>query len=125
LHRDALVALRRGDATRAYAFDLRALQLPGRPPGARLRFAAELASASQPKLALRLLDAVPSPLQAIPGWSMAAWHQRWLRHVGFYQESERHLRAVLEREISSAAQSGDVKTIGDKHGTVAATSTAH
>jgi hypothetical protein len=124
LHRDALVALRHGDATRAYAFDLRALQLPGLPPGARLRFAAELASAGQPKLALQLLDAVPSPLDAIHGWSMAAWHQRWLRHVGFYQESERHLRAVLQREISAAAQSGTVKTTEGEHGSDAAADVA-
>ncbi|OIQ86775.1 hypothetical protein GALL_313640 [mine drainage metagenome] len=124
LHREALVALRRGDALRAYAFDLRSLHLSTPPPGARLRFAAELASAGQPKLALQLLDAVPSPLEAIHGWSMGAWHQRWLRHVGFYQESEHHLRAVLQREISSAAQSGAVKSIGDEHGTLAAASTA-
>ena len=123
-HREALVALRRGEAARAYALDLHALQLSTPPPGARLRFAAELASAGQPQLALQLLDAVPSPLQAIHGWSMAAWHQRWLRHVGFYRDSERHLGAVLQREISSAAQSGAVKSIGDEHGTVAATSTA-
>jgi hypothetical protein len=116
LHREALLALRRGDATSAYALDLRALQLPGLPLGARLRFAAELASAGQPKLALQLLDAVPSPLDAIHGWSMAAWHQRWLRHVGFYRDSERHLRAVLQREIAAAAQSGAGPSIGEKHG---------
>jgi hypothetical protein len=30
---------------------------------------------------------------------MAALHQRWLRHVGFYQDSEAHLRKVLTEEI--------------------------
>jgi tetratricopeptide (TPR) repeat protein len=124
LHRQALLALSDGDATRAYAFDLRALRISTPPPGARLRFAAELASAGQQRLALQLLDAVPSPLEAIHGWGMVAWHQRWLRHVGFYQESERHLRAVLQREISHGAQSSAVKSIGDEHGTVAAASTA-
>ncbi len=124
LHREALLALRHGDAAQAYAYDLRALRMPQLPPGARLRFAAELASAGQQQLALRLLDAVPSPLDSIHGWSMAAWHQRWLRHVGFYRDSERHLRAVLRREIASAAQSGAVKSTEGEHGTAAAAPSA-
>jgi hypothetical protein len=124
LHRDALLALRRGDVARAYALDLRALQLAAPPPGARLRFAAELASAGQQKLALQLLDAVPSPLEAIHGWSMGALHQRWLNHVGFYRDSERHLRAVLKREIAAAAQSGAVKSTEGEHGTAASAPSA-
>ena len=124
LHRDALLVLRHGDATRAYVLDLRALRVSTPPPGARLRFAAELASAGQPKLALQLLDAVPSPLDSIHGWSMAACHQRWLRHVGFYRDSERHLRTVLRREIASAAQSGAVKSTEGEHGTTAAAPSA-
>ncbi len=120
LHREALLALRSGDAAQAYALDLRALRVRQLPPGARLRFAAELASAGHRRMALRLLDAVASPLDAIHGWSMAALHQRWLRHVGFYQQSELHLRAVLRREISAAAQSGAVNSTGGEHGTAEA-----
>ena len=105
LHHQALLALRRGDAEAAYALDRRALRLPGQPPGARLRFAAELATVGQQRLALLLLDTVPSPLRHIDGWGVGALHQRWLRHVGFYQDSEDHLRAVLLREIAAAAQS--------------------
>ncbi|OIQ85315.1 hypothetical protein GALL_328640 [mine drainage metagenome] len=64
----------------------------------------ELASAHHPQLALDLLNAVPSPLAHIQGWSMAALHQRWLRHVGFYQDSEAHLRRVLAREIAAKSR---------------------
>ena len=99
LHREALSALAAGHAQAAYALDLQALRLPGLPVGARLRFAVELASAGHQQKALDLLDAVPSPLAHIQGWSMAALHQRWLRHVGFYQDSEAHLRKVLTEEI--------------------------
>ncbi len=121
LHREALLALRHGDAARAYALDLRALHLPQLPPGGRLRFAAELASAGKPRMALRLLDAVPSPLDSIHGWSMAALHQRWLRHVGFYQQSERHLRAVLQREIAAAPRAAPKVTKGHDDGAGPAT----
>ncbi|MEW6560284.1 MAG: hypothetical protein AB1412_08810 [Pseudomonadota bacterium] len=106
LHREALAALSAGQTQAAYALDLQALRLPDLPVGARLRFAVELASAAHPQEALDLLDAVPSPLAHIHGWSMAALHQRWLRHVGFYQDSEAHLRKVLTAEIAD-------KTAGD------------
>ncbi|MDD4887927.1 MAG: hypothetical protein PHO64_13575 [Thiomonas sp.] len=99
LHREALSALAAGHAQAAYALDLQALQLPDLPVGARLRFAVELASAGHQQKALDLLNTVPSPLAHIHGWSMAALHQRWLRHVGFYQDSEAHLRKVLIEEI--------------------------
>lgn len=99
LHREALAALAAGHVQTAYALDLRALRLPDLPVGARLRFAVELASAGHPRKALDLLNAVPSPLSHIHGWTMAALHQRWLRHVGFYQDSEAHLRRVLSEEI--------------------------
>ncbi len=103
LHRQALAALAAGHVQDAYALDLRALRLPDLPVGARLRFAVELASAGHQRQALDLLDAVPSPLAHIHGWNMAALHQRWLRHVGFYQESEAHLRKVLTQEIAAKA----------------------
>lgn len=99
LHRDALSALAAGRAQAAYALYLQALRLPGLPVGERLRFAAELASAGHQREALDLLNAVPSPLAHIRGWNMAALHQRWLRHVGFYQDSEAQLRKVLTEEI--------------------------
>jgi tetratricopeptide (TPR) repeat protein len=99
LHREALAALAAGQAQRAYSLDLQALRLPSLPVGARLRFAVELASAGHPREALDLLNAVPSPLAHIHGWSMASLHQRWLQHVGFYQDSEAHLRKVLSEEI--------------------------
>lgn len=104
IHRLALRALAHGQARQAYALDLQALRLPGLPVGARLRFAVELASAHHPQRALDLLNAVPSPLAHIQGWSMAALHQRWLRHVGFYQDSEAHLRRVLAREIAAKSR---------------------
>jgi len=102
LHRQALAALQRGEVQRAYALDLQALRLPGQPPGARLRFAAEIAASGHPQRALDLLDAAPSALSHIHGWSMAAIHQRWLAHVGFYQQSEQHLRKVLTQEIAAS-----------------------
>ena len=101
LHREAQAALAAGQAQEAYTLDLRALRLPDLPVGARLRFAVELASAGHQQEALDLLNAVPSPLAHIHGWSMAALHQRWLRHVGFYQDSEAHLRKVLTEEIAA------------------------
>ena len=104
IHRLALRALAHGQTRQAYALDLQALRLPGLPVGARLRFAVELASAHHPQRALDLLNAVPSPLAHIQGWSMAALHQRWLRHVGFYQDSEAHLRRVLAREIAAKSR---------------------
>ncbi len=101
LHDQALVALGHGDAATAYALDLQALRLPGLPPGARLRLAAELGSAGHPRLALRLLDAVPSPLARIHGWSMATLNQLWLRHVGFYRDSELQMRRTLRQQIDA------------------------
>ncbi|WP_298290473.1 hypothetical protein [Thiomonas sp.] len=106
LHRQALAALAAGDVQRAYALDLQALRLPGQPVGARLRFAAEIAASGHPQIALNLLNAIPSPLAHIHGWGMAAMHQRWLAHVGFYQESEAHLRRVLTAEIAAQHQPG-------------------
>ncbi len=103
LHRLALRALAHQDMQQAYTLDLQALRLPDLPVGARLRLAVELASAGQQQRALDLLNAVPSPLAHIRGWSMAAIHQRWLRHVGFYQQSEAHLRKVLAAEIAAKA----------------------
>ena len=101
LHEQALIALGHGDAATAYALDLRALRLPGLPPGVRLRLAAELGGAGHPRLALRLLDAVPSPLVRIHGWSMGTLNQLWLRHVGFYRDSELHMRRALRRQIAA------------------------
>ncbi len=106
LHRKALAALSAGHAQAAYALDLQALRLPDLPVGARLRFAVELASAGHQQEALDLLNAVPSPLAHLHGWSMPALHQRWLRHVGFYQDSEAHLRKVLMREIAEKSTQG-------------------
>ncbi len=106
LHRQALAALALGQAQQAYALDLQALRLPDLPVGARLRFAVELASAGHPHKALDLLNAIPSPLAHIRGWSMPALHQRWLRHVGFYQDSETHLRRVLAQDIAAHHQPG-------------------
>ena len=103
LHRLALRALAHAQVRQAYSLDLQALRLPALPVGARLRFSVELASAGHQRLALDLLNAVPSPLAHIRGWSMAAMHQRWLRHVGFYQDSEAHLRKVLAEEIAAKA----------------------
>ena len=101
IHRLALRALAHNEPEQAYALDVKALRLPGLPVGARLRFAAELAGAHHQQLALDLLKAVPSPLAHIHGWGMPALHQRWLRHVGFYRESEDHLRRVLISEIAA------------------------
>ncbi len=102
LAQQAQSLLAHGDAARAYALDLRALRLPGLQPGVRLRLAAELGSAGHPRLALRLLDAVAAPLAHIRGWNMAALHQRWLRHAGFYRDSELHMRRILRRQIAAA-----------------------
>ena len=99
----ARLALAHGDARTAYALDLQALRLPGLPPGARLRLAAELGGSGHPAMALRLLDAVPPPLDHIHGWSMAALNQRWIRHVGFVRQSEAHMRAVLQRQVAARA----------------------
>ncbi len=105
LHQLALLRLRHGDAAGAYALDLQSLRVPGLPPGARLRFAAELGAAGHPRLALRLLDSVAPPLRQVRGWSMAALHDRWLRHVGFYRESESHMRRVLEQQLRAESPS--------------------
>ena len=82
-----------------------ALLLPGAEPGSRLLFAAELASAHQPALALDLLNEVPSTLQNIHGWSMPAIHRRVLRSAGFYQDGEAHLRKELHKDLDAQAKS--------------------
>jgi len=105
LHRRALYWLANDQPERAYRDYLSALELPRLEPGTRLRFAAELGSADQQRLALKLLNAVPSPLSHIHGWSMAAIHQRWLRHVGFYRKSEAHMRRQLEKDLGSKSGS--------------------
>lgn len=104
----AELALARADPAAAYALDLQALRLPGLPPGARLALAARLGGAGHPALALRLLDAVPSPLRHISGWSMGALHERWLRHVGFYRDSELQMRSTLRRQIAAREASAGV-----------------
>ncbi len=87
------------------AFDdfVRALKLPDTEPGARLLFAATLASAHHQALALKLLDTVPAPWQNIRGWSMADIHRRIVWDAGFYQESDAHLRKVLTEELAQKA----------------------
>ncbi|MBU6441168.1 MAG: hypothetical protein KGS28_13140 [Betaproteobacteria bacterium] len=112
LRTQARLALARGDAPAAYALDLQALRIPGLPPGARLVAAAELGSAGHPSMALRLLDAVPSPLAHVAGWTMGALHARWLRHVGFYQDSEWHMRRVLQRQAAAQAGSAGPRGAG-------------
>ena len=114
LRTQAGILLARGDAQAAYALDLEALRIPGLPPGARLVAAAELGSAGHPAMALRLLDAVPSPLEHIGGWNMGTLHALWLRHVGFYQESESHMRHVLRRQIAARAASAVSRTAGHR-----------
>ena len=96
------------------AFDdfVRALQLPNTEPGARLLFAATLASAHHQALALRLLDTVPAPWQNIRGWSMPDIHRRIVWDAGFYQDSEAHLRKVLTEELAQkTAASADAPTV--------------
>lgn len=87
------------------AFDafVHALRLPDTDPGARLLFAATLASAHHQALALKLLDTVPVPWQNIRGWSMPDIHRRIVWDAGFYQDSEAHLRKVLSEEIAKKA----------------------
>lgn len=104
LHRRALFWLKEHDAAKAYADMLAALRLRGLEPGTRLLFAAELATVHHPRLALELLNAVPSPLSEIHGWSMPTLHQRWLRHVGYYRDAEAHLRRELVKDM--VAKSG-------------------
>jgi len=36
---------------------------------------------------------------------MGALHARWLRHAGFYQDSESHMRRVLQRQAAARAGS--------------------
>lgn len=104
LHRRALLQLNQHEATKAYVDMLAALQLPELEPGTRLLFAAELAGAGQQALGIRLLNLVPSPLANIQGWSMSSLHQRWLQHVGYYQDAEKHLRLELAKDISAKSQ---------------------
>lgn len=101
LHRRALYWLRSNDVDKAYEDMLTALRLPGLRPGTRLLFAAELATAGQQMAALRLLDAVPTPLAHIRGWSMPALHERWLRHEGYYRKAETHLRKELAKDMAT------------------------
>lgn len=103
LHRRALYWLKESAPERAFADMKKALLLPGAEPGSRLLFAAELASAHQPALALKLLNEVPSTLQNIHGWSMPAIHRRVLRSAGFYQDGEAHLRMELQKDLDAQA----------------------
>ncbi|MDD3577056.1 MAG: hypothetical protein PHT38_09235 [Halothiobacillus sp.] len=104
LHRRALYWLKESAPERAFADMKKALLLPGAEPGSRLLFAAELASAHQPALALKLLNEVPSTLQNIHGWSMPAIHRRVLRSAGFYQDGEAHLRMELQKDLDAQAE---------------------
>lgn len=99
LHRRALYWLREKAPDKAFADMKAALLLPGAEPGSRLLFAAELATAHHPALALNLLNEVPSTLADIHGWSIADIHRRVLRRAGFYQQSEAHLRHELAKDI--------------------------
>lgn len=103
LHRRALYWLKENAPERAFADMKKALLLPGAEPGSRLLFAAELASAHQPALALDLLNEVPSTLQNIHGWNMPAIHRRVLRSAGFYQDGEAHLRMELQKDLDAQA----------------------
>ncbi|OZB75517.1 MAG: hypothetical protein B7X37_01945 [Halothiobacillus sp. 14-55-98] len=104
LHRRALYWLKDNAPKKAFADMKKALLLPGAEPGSRLLFAAELASAHQPALALDLLNEVPSTLQNIHGWSMPAIHRRVLRSAGFYQDGEAHLRMELHKDLDAQAK---------------------
>jgi len=101
LHRRALYWLKGNAPEKAFADMKTALLLPGAEPGSRLLFAAELASAHHPVLALRLLNEVPSALADIHGWSMPDIHRRVLRHAGFYQDSEAHMRRELQKDLAA------------------------
>ncbi|WP_407276468.1 tetratricopeptide repeat protein [Halothiobacillus sp. DCM-1] len=103
LSRRAQLELAAGQPLAAYDDFIAALRLPGTEPGARLLFAATLAGAHQQALALKLLNAVPTPWQQESGWSMAALHRRIVTEAGFYQESEAHLRRVLQEELAAPA----------------------
>ncbi|MHB9022028.1 MAG: hypothetical protein ACYC3A_09390 [Halothiobacillus sp.] len=103
LHRRALYWLRQSAPDNAFADMKTALLLPGTDPGSRLLFSAELASANQQKLALKLLDEVPSPLANITGWSMPDINRRVLRDAGFFSDSEAHLRATLQQDLAAPA----------------------
>lgn len=103
LHRRALYWLKENAPEQAFADMKKALLLPGTEPGSRLLFAAELASANEPALALKLLDEVPSTLEDIHGWSMPAIHRRILRNAGFYQDGETHLRQELHKDLAAQA----------------------
>lgn len=103
LHRRALFWLKAGHAAHAFDDMKTALLLPGTDPGSRLLMAAELASANQQALALKLLDAVPSPLAHISGWSMPAINQRVLQAAGYFTDSEAHLRAQLAQDLAAQA----------------------
>lgn len=101
LHRRALYWLKEKAPENAFADMKKALLLPGAEPGSRLLFAAELASANYPALALKLLNEVPSSLEDIHGWSMPDIHRRVLRHAGFYQDGETHLRQELRKDLAA------------------------
>jgi hypothetical protein len=101
LHRRALYWLKEKAPENAFADMKKALLLPGAEPGSRLLFSAELASANDPALALKLLNEVPSSLEDIHGWSMPAIHRRILRNAGFYQDGEAHLRQELQKDLAA------------------------
>ncbi|HQT43080.1 MAG TPA: hypothetical protein PLD79_03715, partial [Halothiobacillus sp.] len=103
LHRRALYWLKQNAPDNAFADMKTALLLPGTDPGSRLLFAAELASANQQRLALKLLDEVPSPLANITGWSMPDINRRVLRDAGFFSDSEAHLRSALQQDLAAPA----------------------
>lgn len=106
LHRRALFWMRQGRAENAYDDMQMGLRFPGLKPGTRLLFAAELASANHPEMALRLLNTSSSPLMNIRGWSMSAIHERWLRHEGYYRDAEAHLRRELTKDIEHRSAAG-------------------
>lgn len=101
LHRRALYWLKENKSENAFEDMKAALLLPGTEPGSRLLFSAELASANDPVLALKLLNDVPSSLEDIHGWSMPAIHRRILRSAGFYQDGETHLRQELQKDLAA------------------------
>jgi hypothetical protein len=43
---------------------------------------------------------------------MGSLHALWLRHVGFYRDSESHMRRVLQRQIAARAQAAGAGAVG-------------
>jgi tetratricopeptide (TPR) repeat protein len=113
LHRRALYWLKQNAPENAFNDMKTALLLPGTDPSSRLLFVAELASANQQALALKLLDEVPSPLTHIQGWSMPDINRRVLRDAGFFIDSEAHLRAQLAKDLASTPHPNPSPTRGE------------